>query len=237
MPAVPGGDSSERLPGSSDRRKIHMDHVILRDFDIDLEKSEVMRLLGHRGESAREPGERLESALAEAMERAGELISAAGIYVDAAGADLPGSKVFEELERVVYCVCTIGPSLEEEVTRLSEKNELLRAVVLDAVGSVAAEAVAEYMDRAIREMAAAEGLKTSCRASPGYGDWDVREQRAIFEIVPAGEIGVGLSESAMMIPRKSVSFAIHVDENPARMRSENSCRNCDRTDCAYRLLE
>ena len=211
--------------------------VILKDFDIVIEPKEVKRLLGHREDSGRETGERLEDALADSIERAGRLVSAAGIYVDAPGGHLRGSKVFDGLERVAFCVCTIGPELEREVTRLSAEGELLRAVVLDASGSVAAEEVAEYMDRAIQEMALAEGLKTSCRASPGYGDWDVREQRALFELVPAGKIGVRLSESGMMIPRKSVSFAIHIDENPARMRSENSCRNCDREDCPYRLLE
>ena len=177
--------------------------------------------------------ERLEEVLVESIESAGRLISAAGIWVEASGGDLPGSNVFDGLERVAYCVCTVGPELEEEVTRLSGEGALLRAVVLDAAGSVGAE----YMDRAIQDMAAAEGLKTSCRASPGYGDWDVREQSAIFELVPGGRIGVRLSESGMMIPRKSVSFAIHIDKNPARLRSENSCRNCDRTDCSYKLLE
>jgi hypothetical protein len=214
-----------------------MDPVILKDFDIVIEPREVKRLLGHGEESGREPRERLEEVVSESIEQAGRLVSSAGIYVDASGGDLPGSNVFDGLERVAYCVCTIGPELEKEVTRFSGEDELLRAVVLDAVGSVAAEAVAEYMDRAIQEMAAAEGLRTSCRASPGYGDWDVREQRAMFELVPAGRIGVRLSESGMMIPRKSVSFAIHIDENPARLRSENSCRNCDRKDCTYRLLE
>ncbi len=214
-----------------------MDPVIRKDFDIVIEPREVKRLLGHGEESGRESRERFEEVLVESIERAGKLVSAAGIYVDASGGDLPGSTVFDGLERVAYCVCTIGPELEKEVSRLSGEDELLRAVVLDAAGSVAAESVAEYMDRAIQDMAAAEGLKTSCRASPGYGDWDVTEQRALFELVPAGRIGVRLSESAMMIPRKSVSFAIHIDEHPARMRSENSCRNCDHTDCTYRLLE
>ncbi len=93
------------------------------------------------------------------------------------------------------------------------------------------------MDRRIQEEANALGLKTSCRASPGYGDWDVREQGKLFRIVPAERIGVTLSESSMMMPRKSVSFAIHIAERPARLRSENSCRNCDREDCPYRLLE
>ena len=214
-----------------------MDPVILKDFDIVIEPKEVKRLLGYREESGLEPRARTDEAVAESIEKAGRLVSAAGIYVDASGGDLPGSTVFDGLKRVAYCVCTIGSELEDEVSRLSADDELLRAVVLDAAGSVAAEAVAERMDRAIQDMAADEGLKTSCRASPGYGDWDVREQKALFELVPADRIGVRLSESAMMIPRKSISFAIHIDEHPVRMRSENSCRNCGRKDCSYRFLE
>jgi hypothetical protein len=211
--------------------------VILREFDVVIEPGEVGRLLGAANESRRLPDGRLGGIIDSSIERARELLSTAGIYVIASGSDLAGSTVFEGLERLAYCVCTIGPELETEVTRLSKGDELTRAVVLDAAGSVAAEAVAEHMDRSIREAAALEGLKTSCRASPGYGDWDVSEQRALFRIVPAGRIGVRLSESAMMIPRKSVSFAVHIAEHPARMRSENSCRNCDHVDCPYRLLE
>jgi len=230
-----------------------MEPVILTDFDIEILPSEVKRLLGHRGvpgaaqdrgdrsgEAEREGTDsagRLERAIDEAISRARELLRTAGVYVVGSGDDLPGSTVFEGLERVAYCVCTIGPALEEEVTRLSGSDELLQAVVLDAAGSVAAEAVAEYMDQRIQEEAEGLGLKTSCRASPGYGDWDVREQSKLFRIVPAERIGVTLSESSMMIPRKSVSFAIHIAERPERLRSENSCRNCDRMDCPYKLLE
>jgi hypothetical protein len=214
-----------------------MEPIILTDFEVEIDSGEVERLLGAGNESRREPHERLAAAIGSSIERAEELMSTAGIYVVAAGGDLPGSSVFEGLERLAYCVCTIGPALEDEVARLSSENELLGAVVLDAVGSVAAEAAAEYMDHSIQEAVALEGLKTSCRASPGYGDWDVREQRALFQLVPAERIGVSLSEGAMMIPRKSISFAVHIAKRPARLRSENSCRNCDRTDCPYRILD
>ncbi|MGD1049334.1 MAG: vitamin B12 dependent-methionine synthase activation domain-containing protein [Candidatus Krumholzibacteriaceae bacterium] len=136
---------------------------------------------------------------------------------------------------MAVCVSTIGPALEAEVTRLAGAGELLKAVVLDSIGSVAAEAVAEYIDRTIAAEAAREGLKTSCRASPGYGDWDVRGQAAIFRLLPAERIGVLLSETFMMAPRKSISFAMHVAGEPEKLRSENSCGNCGRTDCLYRL--
>ena len=227
-----------------------MEPVILTDFDIEISRIEMRRLLGHRGGTSGErdfggeaeraagiQGERIERAVDEAIERARELLRTAGVYVVGTGMDLRGSTVFQDLERVAYCVCTIGSALEGEVTRLSDEGELLRAVLLDAAGSVAAEAAAEYMDRRIQEEAAALGLRTSCRASPGYGDWDIREQAKLFRLVPAERIGVTLSESAMMIPRKSVSFAIHIAERPRRLRSENSCRNCDRTDCPYRILD
>ncbi len=230
-----------------------MEPVILTDFDIEIARDEVRRLLGRTGGVGNGPvpggagreaegvvgaqRERIERAVDEAMARARELLRTAGVYVVGTGGDLEGSTVFRDLERVAYCVCTIGSALEDEVTRLSDEGELLRAVILDAAGSVAAEATAEYMDRCIQEEAAELGLKTSCRASPGYGDWDVREQAKLFRLVPAERIGVTLSESSMMIPRKSVSFAIHIAERPRRLRSENSCRNCDRTDCPYRILE
>ena len=91
--------------------------------------------------------------------------------------------------------------------------------------------------RRLRLGAAALGLKTSCRASPGYGDWDVKEQKYLFELVPAERIGVTLTESSMMVPRKSVSFAVHIAQDPVRLRSEGSCRNCYMETCPYRIFD
>jgi hypothetical protein len=212
-----------------------MEPVILENFDVAIDPAEVRRFLGSKGAGKPAPEGRYDGILREAMETAGRLIAPKGIYTYAAGRELPGSTIFAHLDRMAFCVCTIGPALEAEVTRLSGSGGLLGAVVLDAIGSVAAEAAATYMDERIAAEAAREGLKTSCRASPGYGDWDVREQAGIFKLLPAGRIGVRLSETFMMSPRKSVSFAVHVAAEPERLRSENSCENCEREDCRYRL--
>jgi len=54
------------------------------------------------------------------------------------------------------------------------------------------------------------GLWPSKRFSPGYKKWKLDEQRFIFDILPAQDIGVRLhQESWMMIPRKSVSFRLN----------------------------
>jgi hypothetical protein len=211
-----------------------MEPTILEGFSVAVDPAEVRRFLGTKGRGKPAPGERYDELLSEMLAVGTKLIAPSAIYAYAAGRDLPGSRMFEHLERMAFCVCTIGPALETEVTRLTGAGKLLRAVVLDAIGSVAAEATAQYVDERIGEEAAREGLKTSCRASPGYGDWDVREQASIFMLVPAERIGVRLSESFMMIPRKSVSFAVHVAAEPAVLRSENSCENCGKRDCRYR---
>jgi hypothetical protein len=212
-----------------------MEPVVLEKFDVAIDPAEVRRFLGTRGKGSPAPAERYDGIVSEGVETAKRLISPKGIYTYAAGRELPGSTIFAHLDRMAFCVCTIGPALEAEVTRLSSGGEMLKAVVLDAIGSVAAEAVAANIDATIAAEAAREGLKTSCRASPGYGDWDVREQAAIFKLLPAERIGVRLSDTFMMSPRKSISFAMHVAAEPERLRSENSCENCGRKDCRYRL--
>ena len=214
-----------------------MEPVVEKGFKVGVERAEVLRLLGAGGRGVGESAERIEREIEKCLRTAEDMIRPAGIYLITAGGALPGSKVFAGLERVAFCVCTIGPALEGEVSRLGDGGDLLSAFVLDAIGSVAAEAAADYMDGRIQAEAARDGLRTSCRASPGYGDWDIREQASIFRLLPAERIGVRLTESMMMVPRKSVSFAIHIDESPARLRSENSCGNCERTDCPFRLLE
>jgi hypothetical protein len=212
-----------------------MEPVILENFSVAVDPAEVRRFLGSKGRKKPAPVERYDDVLNESIRAAGGLIAPKGIYTYAAGRELPASTIFARLERMAFCVCTIGPALEAEVTRLAGAGELLRAVVLDSIGSVAAEAAADHIDGIIADEAAGEGLKTSCRASPGYGDWDVREQAGIFELLPAERIGVSLSETFMMAPRKSISFAMHIAKNPEMLRSENSCSNCGRTDCLYRL--
>jgi hypothetical protein len=219
-----------------------MEPVILENFSVEPDGDELSRLLGRKnGESIGAPAAamagKIDSALEAMLEESKGMLEPRAIYMLAAGKDLPGSDIFAQLEKVAFCVCTIGPALEERVTALAKEGDMLSAVVLDAIGSAAAEAAARYANDRIDETAAAEGLRTSCRASPGYGDWDVREQKNLFELLPADRIGVTLTESSMMVPRKSISFAVHIAEEPVRLRSEGSCRNCDMETCPYRILE
>jgi hypothetical protein len=142
--------------------------------------------------------------------------------------------VDDSMTRVVLSICTIGPELEARVSEYSGGSELARALVLDAAGSSLAEAVCDYANERICEMTALRPLYAAPRISPGYGRWSVEEQDMIFGLLPADSIGVTLTKSYMMIPRKSVSFAVKFTEKKPDDQALSPCTRCRRKECEFR---
>jgi len=90
-----------------------------------------------------------------------------------------------------------------------KNDELMKGLILDAIGSEAAEQVARQTDKALCKIAREMDLWPSKRFSPGYKAWNIEEQRYIFQMIPGNLIDVTLNNSCLMIPRKSVSFRIN----------------------------
>ncbi len=111
--------------------------------------------------------------------------------------------------KVALCVCTIGPGLEEACAAHFAAGEDLRGLALDALGSEAVGQVSRQADRILAEKGRALELWPSKKYAPGYRGWDVCEQAFLFSVVPASEIGVRLTDSYMMVPRKSYSFRLN----------------------------
>jgi hypothetical protein len=109
---------------------------------------------------------------------------------------------------VALAVCTIGPALEERVAALFAASHTLQALALDGAGTGAIGEVSQMVGARICDAASARGLNVGMRASPGQEGWSIWQQRILFGLVPGDEIGVRLTESCLMLPRKSVSFAL-----------------------------
>ncbi|MDR1702298.1 MAG: methionine synthase, partial [Sporomusaceae bacterium] len=62
----------------------------------------------------------------------------------------------------------------------------------------------------IARHAAQFGCVTGKRFSPGYGDFELTAQPDILRLANAQEIGLGVTASMMLIPRKSVTAIIGV---------------------------
>jgi hypothetical protein len=123
--------------------------------------------------------------------------------------ELPPLPVFLGAEKAALCVCTIGPDLEDAVALSTAEGDLLRGLVLDWLGSEAVADVSRQVHAWMRREARGLGLVAGKRFSPGYKGWGLSGQELIFASVPAAAIGVRLSESSMMRPRKSCSFRVN----------------------------
>ena len=93
------------------------------------------------------------------------------------------------------------------------EGEKTRALVMDAIGSVAAETLAELTNKEIINIVSKKGFSTSRRFSPGYGDWNISGQKDLLAWVGAPGIGIKLSDTYQMIPEKSVSAVLGVTKN------------------------
>lgn len=163
-------------------------------------------------------------------------ISAGTASVRPASGSAPGSRgvPIPPAQEVALSICTIGPLLEDRVSEYSSAGELTRGLILDAAGSVLAEAVCDYANEKVCAEAARRSLHTTCRVSPGYGRWKIEEQKVVFELLPADPIGVSLTKSFMMIPRKSVSFAVRLTRERPTGQPGSPCALCGREDCEFR---
>lgn len=147
------------------------------------------------------------------------------------------ASVMSSAQKLAAAVGTIGPALEEKVTAYFARNDPLRAVILDGIGNAAVDALSRETCRFIKHEVSALGLKTSSPLSPGMHDWSVYEQRQLLQLVPAEEIGVGLTPPAAMTPRKSFSMVVGVGvEMPSWTKAE-VCRLCSMKEtCRYSVL-
>lgn len=180
----------------------------IENFTVEFDEKRILRLIGYKKRPT-EIKEPIKSLITEEKKKLDYLLHPASIYTIVGYDETNKHLVFKDAEKVAICICTIGPELEREIKKLMEINEMTRALILDALGSEAAEEVAIQSDRILAEKARDMNLWPSKRFSPGYAKWDIKEQRFIFRMLPAADIGVHLTESCMMVPRKSVSFRIN----------------------------
>lgn len=146
------------------------------------------------------------------------------------------SKRLGKALEIVIMVCTIGPHLEKKVTDYFNQGNRLRSILLDGFGSAAVESLAQEACRIIREQAELRGYETSSPLSPGMLDFPLSEQWAICKIVHAEQIRVSLTQTAMMVPRKSTSMVMGIGLRMPTWTKAEACKTCPlRHTCRFRV--
>ena len=153
---------------------------------------------------------------------------------------IEGNKIGQHLagaDRVILMAATVGEEIESAVTRHFSEGNYAYSVLLDAAATTAVEQIADAMEKAIHPKAAAQGYTMRWRFSPGYGDWSMTQQPELLRLSHGDSIGISLTESLMLFPRKSFTAIIGlVRESGAspRHHSPNGCAACDQLDCPSR---
>lgn len=109
--------------------------------------------------------------------------------------------LLENSNEVCGLIATLGFSIDTKISLFLEQKEIMSAFLLDSIGSVAIE---ELVNNICDDIKTKYG-KTTMRFSPGYGDWPIQNQQGFLKWLGAEKIGVTLSPTFQMVPRKSVS--------------------------------
>lgn len=104
--------------------------------------------------------------------------------------------------------CTVGQTIETKIDAYFKAGEFTRALILDAIGSAAVEYVADTLNQYLHNAAYHEQFSLVSRFSPGYGGWDLAIQKDLVSMAGGIEIGIEVTETSLLIPRKSVSGII-----------------------------
>ena len=122
-------------------------------------------------------------------------------------------------------LCTAGDDFALLQRRLA--NDILRAFIADALGSVIAERTADCMEQALQASIDKLHWRRTNRYSPGYCGWHVAQQQQLFALFgPDNPCGIRLTPSALMLPEKSVSGIIGL--GPEVNRQPYTCHLCNK---------
>ena len=144
--------------------------------------------------------------------------------------------VLPEVKELAAVVCTIGPKLEKEVTDYFHQKEPLRGLFLDGIGSAAVDSLSHEVCKFMMREALSRGYQSSSPFGPGMPGFLITEQRQLFQLVPAEEIGVSLTPSVMMVPQKSASMVIGIGPRMATWTQVEICACCSsRETCPHRV--
>ncbi len=114
-------------------------------------------------------------------------------------------KLLADCSKICGFVATIGNAIDQKI-ELLQKTDKFKALIYDAAGSVAIEKLVNALNNEIKN--SNPDFKLSRRFSVGYGDWKIENQKPFLKWLGAEKIGITVSDSFQMTPRKSVSAII-----------------------------
>ncbi len=206
-----------------------------------IDKNEVLRYLGHRGQ---EYSEEIDIKIDFLIENAYSACNPKSIwgvfepelsdkvYLKGTSIALEGKDIFNHLKdakKIAVLAVTLGINAEREILKF-QQFDMVSAVISDAVFDAYIESVADSVQDEIENFAKKQNLFINSRFSPGYGDFPLDIQKGIADVLNLGKtIGLTVTESNLLIPRKSVTAVIGLFDE-VQQKIKCGCENCNLKD-------
>jgi len=227
---------------------------VVRDIPLSLNMKEVLRRQGLGGKAKLRP--EIKSLIAELLaglenEHLLEPAAAYKLYpvtgMNSSQISLESGKAvhgpalpatFPEARELAVIICTIGPRLEKQASDYTKNGQALRGMILDGIGSAAVDKLVPEVIKLIAAGVAPLGYEVSSPVNPGMPGFAMTEQWNIMELAGGDEIGVSLTQSGILVPRKSVSMVIGIGPRMTRWTQAEVCARCSLSEsCPYKVQE
>ena len=227
---------------------------VIRDIPLRLNTKEVLRRQGLGGGARVRP--EIESQLKEllASVESEHLLEPAAVYefyritgMDGGQISLENDKavhgpmlpaIFPEARELVVLIATVGPRLEKQASDYTKSGQALRGMMLDGFGSTAIDLLIPEVLKPVAAEAASRNYQISSPVNPGMPGFAMTEQQNLLELSGADEIGVSLTPSGILIPRKSVSMVVGVGPKMTQWTQAEVCARCSlKETCPYKVQE
>lgn len=200
-------------------------------INIDISPDEVLAQLGYP--SSNSATARFRKRVKLELDKDIPLIEPKGAYL-IVDAEKTALVPFVHPGKMVLALATVGKPISDRAAKFVDSKLAASGLIADAVGTIAAEKTADFIESEIRRELTAKGCKISRRFAPGYCEWDIRNQMPLLACFP-DTLGIALTQSCLMIPEKSLSFLCLLNNTgDFSWVKLGNCRYCDLLKCDFR---
>lgn len=219
---------------------------------IEIDEREVLRYLQYKDQDI---GDNLSEKIKQCIKKTREIINPrfifrkykikklklsdvkSEVYLEGANLTLKSNDIHNLLLECDECIlmsATLGLEVEREIRKLTY-TDLTKGIIIDACATTAIEEVCDIVQDNIAKKLLKEDKYITYRYSPGYGDLPIEKNVNINNLLNSQkEIGLTVTNSGIMIPRKSVVALIGVSHKEIT-NTKKTCENCsNRYNCDYK---
>ncbi len=230
-----------------------MENKMKKDIQkfIKINKNEVLRYLEYKGQNIdSDLYSKIENCINETKEKINPRYTM-GVYsisktneegkkiinLDNTNLNFVSKDLFSLLENCEECIifaATLGLEIDRQI-KYNSYLDLTKSIIMDACATTAIEEYCDLIQESIEKSIIEQEKYITNRYSPGYGDLSIEINEDISNLLDARKkIGLTISTSKIMIPRKSVIAIIGVSDIKT-IDKIKSCSNCSNiNNCKYK---